>query len=823
MATQLSQYENDENGLFTNRTTMMENFEEWIKLATDNKINSRNSWNFALIDYFHDLNVLMDSENKINFQKASATLDGCVKIYSSRVDSVSDETGKLLSGLAQKKTKQRKSTNHNADGEGEDPEANDSNDDDDDEDDEDNNNNNGDNDEEEVEIDPETGLPRNINLDSNGNDNNRKSKRNVKMLETTLVEFKTIKMKQLDQELNIDPLFKRALVDFDEGGAKSLLLNTLNIDSLGRVVFDATIKNDQEENILDQEYDNEKQTDSPSDSEETTNQNNNEDDEMDEDIPNTSVISKDSNLISSQTGNTSSLIEDEILTLGMDFLKFNKITECEISPSLNQLRSLVDDIHKEKSFIETINNKSENFLTEQELADVTPNNDIPDLEDDAIPDLEYSMIQDENDSAEMNNNNNNLLENNMNESQMSQSNKDENKMNETGTFDIDDTITGGLIEQDLMAYFDETMKKNWRGREHWKVRNIKKNLLNQKESATKDNNITETSNEKGEIDGNTTAQNGEPTSTEDKPKSRSQKKKQLEIDFFNFEDDLEDKVFAPRLKQSNIELPQRLRSDESHYLLPDDYHFTSENIVKLFIKPQQKMSLFNPRKRKSKDLRVDNFHESMNHDPSTSKNGYAPDIADETFWAENYQRKEQEELQPDDDDDNIRGAEIDNPFDDDDNGIDFNQAFDDDDLGDNDNSDQKTDFGFMNEETKPTIKDKKINFARVAKKVDVRKLKNNVWKSINTLIEIPDEDEPNPSPTPEGEKAKNSELVTLKFSDISNEIAKGYSTETAKDISTSFQFICLLHLANEYGFHVNKVHGYDDLDVEIDKLKISQC
>ena len=103
--------EEDDNGLFTNRSVMMANFEEWIRMATDNKINSRNSWNFALIDYFYDLNVLRDSENNINFQKASATLDGCVKIYSSRVDSVSNETGKLLSGLAQRKDDENKKGN----------------------------------------------------------------------------------------------------------------------------------------------------------------------------------------------------------------------------------------------------------------------------------------------------------------------------------------------------------------------------------------------------------------------------------------------------------------------------------------------------------------------------------------------------------------------------------------------------------------------------------------------------------------------------------------------------------------------------------------
>lgn len=40
-------------------------------------------------------------DNTINFQKASLTLDGCVKIWTTRVDSVGTETGKLLSNLAQ--------------------------------------------------------------------------------------------------------------------------------------------------------------------------------------------------------------------------------------------------------------------------------------------------------------------------------------------------------------------------------------------------------------------------------------------------------------------------------------------------------------------------------------------------------------------------------------------------------------------------------------------------------------------------------------------------------------------------------------------------
>ena len=96
------------------RVPILANFEEWMKMATDNKINAANSWNFALIDYFHDMSLLKEGDG-VNFQKASCTLDGCVKIYTSRVDSVATETGKLLSGLAD--SGNRKNHRHEEQGE----------------------------------------------------------------------------------------------------------------------------------------------------------------------------------------------------------------------------------------------------------------------------------------------------------------------------------------------------------------------------------------------------------------------------------------------------------------------------------------------------------------------------------------------------------------------------------------------------------------------------------------------------------------------------------------------------------------------------------
>lgn len=64
------------------------------------------------------MSLLREGEG-INFQKASCTLDGCVKIYTSRVDSVATETGKLLSGLADSSTtKKSKAGDDDEDGDG---------------------------------------------------------------------------------------------------------------------------------------------------------------------------------------------------------------------------------------------------------------------------------------------------------------------------------------------------------------------------------------------------------------------------------------------------------------------------------------------------------------------------------------------------------------------------------------------------------------------------------------------------------------------------------------------------------------------------------
>ena len=139
-----------------------------------------------------------NTDNSINFQRASCTLDGCVKIWTSRVDSVNDETNKLLRGVR--------------DGPG-----------------------GGDS---ENEDDPDGA--------DGGPGSQRTQRKGTHRAEATLAKSAAqLRSKKLDLEFSVDPLFKKTCADFDEGGAHGLLMNHLSlgvgIDGGGlRVVFDAS-------------------------------------------------------------------------------------------------------------------------------------------------------------------------------------------------------------------------------------------------------------------------------------------------------------------------------------------------------------------------------------------------------------------------------------------------------------------------------------------------------------------------------------------------------------------------------------------------------
>lgn len=263
---------------------ILSNFEDWLKLATENKINVNNSWNFALIDYFHEMSLLKDDSGRgINFQKASCTLDGCVKIYVGRVESVGVEAGRLLSGLA----------NSNSDDEPKKKKRR------------------GDDDEEGEEGEEGSG-----DEDEEGGKKKEK-KRKARSHEATLApSFASLQLKKLELEFAVDPLFKKASADFDEGGAKGLLLNHLCIDEVGRIVFDSS----------DDAVDTEKSTTKETESEESENTQNEQ-------------SQSQSQQPSSQDSQFEDDAEIDIASLGAKFFSnLSNLSSLDICPSMKDFR-----------------------------------------------------------------------------------------------------------------------------------------------------------------------------------------------------------------------------------------------------------------------------------------------------------------------------------------------------------------------------------------------------------------------------------------------------------------------------------------------------
>lgn len=135
----------------------------------------------------------MRDGDSINFQKASCTLDGCVKIYSSRVDSVAEQTGKLLTGLVSDKEDALSLLKGSK--------------------------------EEDGEVHASQKVP---------------TRRHRSVVETLEKNMENLSLKQIDQECTADPLFRKMCAQFDElGGIAGMLQSSLPLNPIDlALIFD---------------------------------------------------------------------------------------------------------------------------------------------------------------------------------------------------------------------------------------------------------------------------------------------------------------------------------------------------------------------------------------------------------------------------------------------------------------------------------------------------------------------------------------------------------------------------------------------------------
>ncbi|KAI0401256.1 condensin complex subunit 2/barren [Xylaria palmicola] len=727
------------------RVPILANFEEWMKMATDNKINATNSWNFALIDYFHDMSLLKDGDG-VNFQRASCTLDGCVKIYTSRVDSVATETGKLLSGLADSNSKKK-----NRDGEGEGEES----------------------EEEEV--------------DEDGNVVRKKTKKRQRSSEATLApSFASLQLKKFDMEFAVDPLFKKASADFDEGGAKGLLLNHLMIDGQGRIVFDSS------DDANDKSADGIK----PRRREDVTAEEEGAAEEEFEEGDTVTALPVEAE--------DEADVEIDISALGAKFFPdLSHLDEQDICPSLktfdlgNPSGSLdipflrapeVDDEDEDGDGLDEAGNKSGMFIDEDNpmgFDDMTAMGGF-DVGDVAFGEGGEAWAREAALEPQMRPYNIEL-DDGMAGGEGMEGLDDENA---DYIVSMNRSKNGGQTHEDILGYFDQALQKNWAGPEHWRIRKIKD--ANKPETATR----------------------------------QRKEKEPFEIDFTSSLDGkLAETIFTQASSNSAISLPKKDWKSKTRNLLPDDKHFNSKQLLSLFLKPKARMS--------SRRNRLNSRIGTAGHG-AQAENVHAADM-DEAFWA-------QKEAQSREEDTVLPQGDYDANFFDDEMPLPGGGMLDD----DNDEFADARDHFSPSAEAAPTealgittmldagmtmggfgtqlvtstrrLRPEYVQYARVAKKVDVRRLKEELWKGLG----YPEsQEDPNrsrlPTPPIEAETTqKPGGEPPLKFTDVMNNLKSVYPKTVMDDISTSFCFICLLHLANEKGLAIEKTPDLLELEIRKD-------
>lgn len=726
------------------RVPILANFEEWMKMATDNKINANNSWNFALIDYFHDMSLLKEGDG-VNFQKASCTLDGCVKIYTSRVDSVATETGKLLSGLAENGSKKRKGGEEGDDEEDEDGE------------------------------DGEVGE------DGVKKKGRKKTQRSA---EATLVNsFDQLRLKKMEMEFSVDPLFKKASADFDEGGAKGLLLNHLAIDNTGRIVFDSS------DDVEDEQ---------------------NEDDRRDSMEPEETTPPKDASV----------LVDDRPVDIGglgaRFFPNLALLDEQDICPSLKTFELGNGDGSLDLPFLKAPENwRDEHPEGGKDPADIDHSginlNDDPgafgmdDVDEDGaglggmdgptnigFGEGGEAWARDAALAPQMR----------VYDTAAQGEAGNEDAGGEVGAFDTEARSFGVTLQhrpendqENILNYFDSALAKNWAGPEHWKIARVKEAA---RASAT--------------------------------PARVRKEKEPFEIDFAApMSAELAGLLYTRAKDNAAICMPKKERRSATRHLLPDDKHFNSKDLLKLFLKPKAKLGA---RKNSQKLLA-----------PARQGN----EELDEAYWANHGANAEE-------DNNAVKGDYDANFFQDD--GLPMLGAMDDDD--DLEFADARETFLPANADeigeggAPPTtdaedggfaanlvaqsrrVRPEYVQYARVAKKVDVRRLKEEMWRGcgfekvrhihkayLHTRSELTSSSvqvlqTPQAPARQQMPALAATESDELKFTDIMNNLHHVYPQQQLSDISTSYGFICLLHLANEKGLVIENVDGFTDLRVRKD-------
>jgi condensin complex subunit 2 len=489
----------------------------------------------------------------------------------------------------------------------------------------------------------------------------------------------------------VDPLFKKVAADFDEGGAKGLLLNHLAIDSNGRIVFDSS---DDAEDASGEVESTRRKIGA------TTGDDREEDeaatDEQQQDVPSPAQTK-----------------DIDIASLGAKFFpNLDRLDEQHVCASLKNFDLGDPTGSLDIPFLKAPDDwrQETNSPIKGNLGDQTgiflDGDNVAGFEDDDGVLGGFDMGAD----AGFGEGGEAWAKHAAIEPQLHMRDvgfdegvgEDQGEGMGVGNFDPESNeyavslhhkkTDGG--HEDILSYFDNALKKNWAGPEHWRIRRIKD--INKASAPAP---------------------------------SKRKEKEPFEIDFASpLDPAIAEMIYTPATSNSSISLPKTQWKSKTRNLLPDDKHFNSRQLLRLFLKPKARMG-------------------SRRQIFGTRRQGMTDEVPenemDEAFWArkENiaHEASPDEEAQQGDYDANFFQDDglgfPDGPPDDDEEFADAREAFSPGVEGEAGGESQgiaagsqEGAFGTQLVTQSRRLRPEYVQYARVAKKVDVRRLKEEMWR-----------------------------------------------------------------------------------------------
>lgn len=515
--------------------------------------------------------------------------------------------------------------------------------------------------------------------------------------------FASLQLKKMELEFSVDPLFKKVAADFDEGGAKGLLLNHLAIDGSGRIVFDSSDDVEDVANGAETTQD-----DSAGDAN-TTNEDVPKPD--DEEVAEGLVPDIDVGLLASKFFPDLARLDEQDICPS---LKNFDLGDPSGSMDLPFLKAPEDwRQEKNQSQAGALGDQTGVFLEGDNVAGF-------DDDDGALGGFDMDADADFGEGGEAWAKNAilqpqaNLHTVGFEEGQIGEGQEDSAGIVGVGDFEPGNNQYAISMyhkknegeHENILSYFDNALQKNWTGPEHWRIRRIKD--LNKANGPTP---------------------------------ARRKEKEPFQIDFnAPLDPTFAELLYAPAASNSAISLPKTQWKSKTRNLLPDDKHFNSRQLLSLFLKPRARLGS----RRMGLGGRMGRRAEQV-EEPGAEM--------DEAFWA----RKENDANRgsPESAEDAPAGDYDANFFQDDGLGFANGGPDDDDEFADareafspeaaekpagegqdpggavtGPEGTQEGAFGTQLVTQSRRLRPEYVQYARVAKKVDVRKLKEEMWKGI---------------------------------------------------------------------------------------------